>query len=350
MAEIRPFGPDDLHAVAALLQANLPPWTTPEEIPNSLAATYLDDPWRDPELPSLVAFEGGEIIGFVGAQVRRFRFGDRTLRGVCASHLTVDPNRRGGGTGALLLRRLLTGGQDLSFSDSANEEVVRIWQVLGGRLDAARSCDWMVVLRPMRWMLPIAAAALPGRSADSERLPVRALPFGALKPRRAHPAPEPDVTSADASSAEIVELMPEMARKIPLRVEYDEGFLEHLCRNVESQYGRLVRRIVRRGESSLGWYAYVPRPGGSSHVLQCLASGQNAPAVLADLLRDARGRRSAVLAGRLEPHLARPLGDLGPVLGLARQPVLHSHDPEILAALASGDSVLSQLDSEWFVP
>jgi hypothetical protein len=72
--------------------------------------------------------------------------------------------------------------------------------------------------------------------------------------------------------------------------------------------------------------------------------------VLADLLRDARGRRSAVLAGRLEPHLARPLGDLGPVLGLARQPVLHSHDPEILAALASGDSVLSQLDSEWFVP
>src|SRR5436305_1598 len=148
MAEIRPLERADLPSVATLLEANLPAWTGEEDLRKSLADTYLDAPWCDPELPALVAAEGGQLIGFIGAQPRRFRFGERTLRAVCPSHLTVDPNSRAGATGALLFRRLLTAGQDFTFSDTANDEVARMCRAFGGDLDHSRAFDWMVVLRP----------------------------------------------------------------------------------------------------------------------------------------------------------------------------------------------------------
>src|SRR5918992_847151 len=180
MAEMRPLERDDLHAVAALLRANLT--ETPEEQIRRDITGFMDDPWADPELPSLVAVQDGEIIGFVGAQVRRFRFEDRVLRAVCPSHLTVAAGKRGGAAGALLLRKFLTSGQDFTFSDTANDEVARIWQALGGRLDHARAFDWMLVLRPLRWAGSLAATA-GRRRVLSSRIAVGAFPFRAVRPR-----------------------------------------------------------------------------------------------------------------------------------------------------------------------
>jgi hypothetical protein len=36
------------------------------------------------------------------------------------------------------------------------------------------------------------------------------------------------------------------------------------------------------------------------------------------------------------------------ILGFARQPVIHSRDPELLATLGTAGSLLTRLDSEWF--
>jgi hypothetical protein len=349
MAEIRPFRRADLPAVAALLAANLPPWTEEERIPRSLAGTYLESPWTDEELPSLVASDHGEVIGFVGCQVRRFRFDDRRLRGVCPSHLTVDPDRRGGAAGALLLRRLLTAGQDFSFSDTANEEVIRMWRAFGGQLDSARGCDWMVVLAPLRWLRRIAAAKLRRRAPGPDQVPVSALPFqAARRGKRALPERDPGVSGEDVDAATIVAHLPAMTAGFRLRVDYDQRFLSHLFGEMESQFGHLVRRLVRRGERPLGWYAYVTRPGGTSRLLHLMAGERDADAVLNELLNHAREQGSAVVTGRLEPHLSGPLQHLQPVLGFARQPVIHSHDPEVRAILATSSSLLTQLDSEWF--
>ena len=75
----------------------------------------------------------------------------------------------------------------------------------------------------------------------------------------------------------------------------------------------------------------------------------DADAVLADLVAHARDQGSAVLAGRHEPQLTALLQRRLPVLGFAQRPVIHSHDSEILAAAASGASLLTRLDGEWFV-
>ena len=91
----------------------------------ALVGLMLDHPWADEELPSLVAEEGGEIVGFVGVQARRMRMDGRSIRGVCCTHAVVAPDRRGGAVGALLLSRVLKGPQDVTWADSATDTVAR---------------------------------------------------------------------------------------------------------------------------------------------------------------------------------------------------------------------------------
>jgi hypothetical protein len=356
MAEIRALEPEDLPAVAALLHANLTPDTPEDQISEDVKARLLDDPWREEELPSLVSTgDDGAVIGFIAGQVRRFRFDDRELRGVCCSDLTVAADQRGGAAGALLLRRLLTAGQDITFSDTANPGVARMWQTFGGYLDHARACDWMVVLRPARWFGGLASGAIRRKDLGRGQIPVPALPFQAMRRRSgrwALPERDPEAIGEDVDAATIVEQLPEMSRGFRLRVDYDVDFLDHLFGQVESRFGRLERRIVRRDGRPIGWYAYLPDPRGVSRVMHLLAGGpdRDADAVLADLVAHAGEQGSAVIAGRHEPHITQVLHrGLNPVFGFAQRPVVHCHDPELLAILATSDSVLTRLDGEWFV-
>ena len=321
-------------------------------MPHWLAGMFLESPWVDGELPSLVAESGGEVVGFVGCHARRFRFDDRLLRAVCTSHLTVAPSSRGGAAGVLLLRRALTAGQDFSFSDTANDEVVRIWQALGGQLDHGRSCDWMAVLRPARWIGALGRDTL-GRRLRPEQIPVGALPFRAARRRASRwaiPDPQPGVGSEEADAAAIVANLGRLAQGFRLRPAYDEAFLRHTFAQMELQFGSLVRRLVRRGERPLGWYLYAPGDRGVSRILHVDVADREADAVLGDLIGHAAAQGSAVVYGRHEPHLTRYLQEQRPILGFARRPVIHCHDPELLATVASERSLVTLLDGEWFEP
>src|SRR3954471_2589116 len=166
-ATIRPFAPGDLAGVAALLRAYLPSPPAPD-LERFLAATLLEDPWADPELPSLVAEQAGAVVGFIARQPRRMVLDGEPLRAVCCSHLTVAPEHRPGALGARLARACLDGRQRLTVSDSAGDVVVRLWRVLGGDVDSMRACEWMLVLRPGRYAARLA------------RAPVGAVPYQAL--------------------------------------------------------------------------------------------------------------------------------------------------------------------------
>lgn len=350
MSAIRALQHDDLPGVVRLLRQHLEGW---EGDAGSLAATLLDHPWADPELPSLIAESTeGRIAGFIGAQTRRVRFEKRELRGVCCSHLVVDPASRGAATGALLLGGLVRGGQDLTWSDSANEEVARMWTIFGGRVDGTRACDWMLVLRPLRWGGGTIAAAARRRELDRGLVPVAALPLQAVGRRlleRAHPAGADGVRGEDAGAAEIAELVARTSPRVRLRLDWDEAALAHTFARFEAERGPLVRRIVRHGDRPIGWYAYHPQPGGVARVLHLGVEQRDADAALGELIEHARGRGSAVIAGRSEPHLEPALRRRFAILGFARKCVVHAGDPRVDLALASSASLLSQLDGEWYV-
>jgi len=349
MTEIRPLERADLPAVTALLESRLPWWTHDESF---LPQTLIDSAWADPDLPSLVALDGnGDIVGFIGAQARRMHLDDRDLRGVCCAHLVVSADRRAGPAGALLMRRLLSGQQDLTWTDSPTDAVVRIWRAFGGHMDHPRSCDWMLVLRPFRWARGIVTAKA-RRAPVREVLPVAALPIQASGGRfvpRAFPSPPAGVIGENATAAAIVEHLPILTRGVRLSVAYDQPYLDQLFTQVESAMGPLVRRVVRRDDDPIGWYAYLSRPGGASRVLHLCAPEAEVEAVVAELTEHARADGSAALTGRLEPHLEGPLRRRLAVIGFARQPVIHVHDPEVHALLATSSSLLTHLDGEWYV-
>lgn len=350
MAAIRPFERADLPAVAALLREHLD--GTAEVTEELLADTLLDDPWADPETPSLVATgDDGRTAGFIGAMPRRMRAGDRELRAVCCSHLVVAPEARNGATGALLLRRLMAGPQELTWSDTASDVVLRMWRAFGGWPDHSRSSDWMLVLRPGRWVATIAASGARRRAVGRELIPVGALPLhaaGSRLLRRAIPEPD-DVTGRAATAAEIADVAASMRVVTDLAAAYDAGYLEHAFAVIERTLGHVERRIVLRGGGPVGWYVTVDRRGGASRLLALGATVSEHDAVLADATRNARACGRTVLTGRLEPRLEEPLRRRLAVLGLARRPVVHTRDPALRGLLAGGSASIAQLDGEWFV-
>lgn len=349
MTDIRPLQKTDLPTVAALLRAHLPGWRLSESV---LSGIMLDHPWADEELPSLVAIdEDDEVIGFVGAHVRRMRLDGQPIRAVCATHVVVAPDSRAGAAGFHLLGRILRGPQDVSFSDSATDAVMSIWRTLGGYVDYARTCDWMLVLQRGRWFRGVMRAVARRQPVGRTLVPVGALPFQALGRRLLpgeHPETPPDVAGEPITAAAIIEHLPALTSRLRLAVEYDEQHLDHLFLQVESFWGPVVRRLVRRGERPIGWYAYVPRPGGASRVLHLAALERQAGAVLAELVTHAKAEGSAVLTGRGEPHLMEPLSRRFAVFGVARRPILHTKNPELAAVLATDSSLLTRLDGEVF--
>jgi hypothetical protein len=346
MHSIRHLEARDLPGVVALMRAHLPPPVHDEAF---LASSLLEPPEADPETPSLVAVdEQGAIVGFLAGPARRLSLDGRPLRAVCCSHLVVAESARTSATGVQLMRRLLAGPQDLSFTDSANDAAARLWRALGGHLDHSRSLDWMLVLRPGRLLGSIAAAAL-RRGPLRRSLPVDAVPAQVVGRRllpRAFPALDPSVEGAPASAAEIVEALPAASGRIRLRGDHSVEYLERAFYYLRERH-ELVTRIVRQAGRPIGWYAYVTRPGAAGRAIHVSADQRRIDAVFGELLGDARERGCAAMSGRLEPHLERSLRDRAAAAGFARRTVFHARDPEVAAILASSSSLLTQLDGEW---
>ncbi|MDP9276866.1 MAG: hypothetical protein M3O76_01485 [Actinomycetota bacterium] len=352
MTEIRSLEREDLPAVAALLRANLPGWSGDEHF---LAVQTIDHPWADEAFSSLVAVdEAKNVIGFIGAQVRRMRLDGAAVRGVCCTQLAVDHDSRNTAAGAFLLKRMISGAQELTWSDGATDPVVRMWGAFGGHAEHSRACDWMLVLRPARWVGGALGALARRRSVRRNLGPVAALPFqaaGSWIVPSPHPDPPGDVVSEEATTAALVESLPAITSGIRFWVDHDEAHLDHMFRELEQFYERpLVRRLVRHRRRPIGWYAYMHLKGAVAHVLHLAANERQADAVLGELVAHARDTGTAVLAGRAEPHLAGPLSRRFAVLGFARHPVMHATDPKLGAVLATGSSLLTRLDGEPFTP
>src|SRR4051794_11805201 len=268
-ATIRPFAPADLAAVAGLLRAHLAPAPAPD-LERFLAATLIDDPWADPELPSLVAEQAGAVVGFIARQPRRLELDGEPLRAVCCSHLTVAPEYRPGALGARLARACLDGPQRLTVSDSAGDVVVRLWRVLGGDVDTARACEWMLVLRPARY-----TARLP-------RAPVGAVPLHALwrHTRRRGLVPEPGVRSEPADPAALAEQLGALTARLRLRPAADPAHLGHVLGTLAATGRHAECRIVRRDGRPIGLWACLVRPGGAAQVLALVGRDQEGASVL----------------------------------------------------------------------
>lgn len=351
---IRPVERDDLAQVVELYQRAMrsdrhraPPGLAPY-----FERTLLDQPWADPEIPSLVyETDDGRILGFIGSHVRRLIFDERPIRMGVAGQLVSKADKSHLAVGAMLVRRYLSGPQDLTITDGATEVVHEMWVRLGGHVLHPGSVVWTRLLRPSRavgdrWL----------RREGRERWQGVAEPvfsvLDAATARVTRPAPRDVAVEAEELTARaLIEHQPEVIGQARLRVDYDEAIVEWLFREMAAVHtrGTFVRRLLRGAGGVLGWYVAYLQPRGLSYVMEVAAKTGATGTVLDCLFADAWQSGATALEGRLEPALYEPLSKRRCLLRYGTRALFHSRDPDVEAAMALGNSALTRLDGEWWM-
>jgi hypothetical protein len=357
MAEIRALERSDLPEVANLYEqvARSGASQAPPGLAGYFEDTFLDYPWADPEIPSLVYVDDGRITGFLGANVRRFTYDGEPVRLAISGQLVTDPEVRSRAAGAFLLRRFLDGPQDLTITDTASDQARRIWEGLGGETLHLGSIGWARVFSPLRSVWDFKTRSGGGRMTPVVKPVLSAADaVGSLVARKAL-----RVSAAPGSTEPLTaELMGEhlaaVAKPYRLRPSYDDAegtawLLREIAR--VAPRGELVARLVRNAEGrAQGWFVYYHRPGGIAQALAVAGAGNDVGDVLDALLADAREHGAVAVQGRVEPHLLDRLPERRALFHKSGYlPLIHSPRPELLHAIHSGRALLTRLAGEWWM-
>jgi hypothetical protein len=352
---IRPLQREDIAQVASLFGfVRTGSWRPRPQLAAYFERVFLDHPWADPEIPSLVyETEAGGIAGFIGSHVRRLRFDGDRIRAGYSSHLFSHPDVRARGAGALLLRQYLNGPQDVTITDGGNLVVRRMWEQLGGHTALLSSLSWTQLFRPARLLGDRCLLRL-GRSGWAPLArPLWALVDGLAARQRWVPlrVADPRTQATDLTPRAVVDHLPSVADRLRLYPDYDERFLEWLFDELRAvrDRGQLIAQLVSdQGGRVLGWYVMYLQAGDVSQVMQVAAAERDVDAVLAHLLHDAWRRGAASLQGRLEPRLFEPLVRQRCQIRGASRVLVHARDPQITAAIVLGEAMLTRMDGEWW--
>ena len=366
MGAIRTFERADVPAVCRLYERVFRSGTAepPPQLLGYFERTSFDCPWADSAIPALV-YEGpdGEVIGFIGSQVRRLRMDGRAIRLACSGPLVAAPEARKRGVGALLLRRYLAGPQDITITDGATDEVLRIESGLGGQALTHASISWLKVFRPGtataswashgdRW--PGLGRALrfvaPALDAAARTLDARAP--GRFRNRAQLVPPRPDAEAAPLTVDALLEQLGKAARTLRVHPDYDAAYLHWLFAELEAVdfRGTPVRHLVHdRNGRVVGWYVYFLAPGGVAQVMQVAAPNGHADLVLDHLFWHAASEGAAAVQGRFEPALLGALRNHWCLLSRSQLALVHTDDQVLLGLLGSPKSLLTRLEGEWWM-
>jgi len=253
------------------------------------------------------------------------------------------------------MSQLLSGPQELSLTDDANDAARRLWESLGGECSPIYSLRWTRPLRPCRYAARRLARGAIGRGVVFAARPLLAAAdaITARLPGPTRVAPPPG-TLEPMDARTMVAHLEEVLGGHALRPVYDDASLQWLFAQLaEKAICGALRQVLVRGPTGqvAGWFVYCLNAGGTSAVIQVAARRSAEKTVLRFLFWDAWRHGSSALAGRVEPWLVDALGGANWAIlrWLHQWTLLHSRRPEILHAIERGDAVLSHLDGEWWL-
>ncbi|MYZ49551.1 hypothetical protein [Propylenella binzhouense] len=353
MSEVRSLVPGDIPAVARLFQKTFRDGSAPSPaLEDHLAEIFLQHPWQDPELVSKVAAGADGVTGFIGVLPARMRFAGRTVRAAVAGSLMVEAPDADPTAGARLVRSFVSGPQELSITETANDLSRGLWDRLRGVTIPAGAFDWLKPLKPAGFLTALAAEVVPAfgplrhlaRPVDA---PLAAW-FG-RGARRPAPSRRGARAVAPAGPAEFAEAVLSLARSYALAPDWDQGSLSWFLGQSEhkDRFGPTVRRIVvePRG-AEIGAFVYHGRPRGIARVLNLFASPGDEMRVVSALIEEARAAGHAGLRGRGDPRLLDALARHNAILFHRASLIVHSKDRALIDAIAAGDALVTGLAGE----
>lgn len=358
MSGIRPAVDADIPAVADMFQRILRKVERP--VPPALE-TYLGDLFgdaarTDPELVSKVHVRGdGRVSGFLGVLPLPMEIGGRQIRAAVCGTFMVDAHEDDPFAGARLLRDVLSGPQDLSFSETSNDVSTAMWRKMRASVMPDYSLEWLRIMRPASFMLEMASS----RAAALRLLkPVVAPLDGILirgKETQSWAAYRPLADKADALADEdaaeedLAAVIPGLLSSFDLRPLWSEEALALMLAHArrKANHGARVQRIVRtRSGKPVGLFIYYGDPGRIGRVVQIMAVPGQEGTVIDRLLKHAHERRMVAMRGRTQPALLDAMIGRKFAFVHASSTVVHCRDLELLQPFYTGKAFVNGLAGE----
>jgi hypothetical protein len=358
--EILPCTKEHIPGVAALLaEGGVPSGpANPEAMVRYLEQVYLDNPWHDPELSSLVCADAsGRIDGFLGVVARPMALRGRPVRAAASSNFRVRGGDRGGPRNPLiamrLLKRFFEGPQDLSVANGANPLSKKVWEGCGGLSVPLYSLDWFRPIRPARALLELAAGQrsrpwprVLRRLSDAADLVARGRLARALRDDGGAP---PVLASLDPQSAV------DRLAGVPgfdLTPRYDASsfaWLLDMCGNKAIGRGLRAMAVSEPNGRDMGWFVYYEKRDRVAEVVQLVAVEGRLEAVLRAAIADAAAQGLALLRGDVDGHDLQAYRDALCLLNTGRWMLIHSRRKAIVDSFMRGSALFSGLDGERWI-
>ena len=332
----------------------------PDELARYLEDVYLDNPWYDPELPSLVCADGGgRIEGFLGVVARPMLLrGGQSIRAATSSNFRVRGGEHGGPRNPLiamrLLKRFFEGPQDLSVANGANPLSKKIWEGCGGVSVPLCSLDWFRLIRPARGLLELAAGqrSRPWPHGLRRLTDLADLVAGSRLARRA-------MTDDRGRAPVLSELDPQAAvdhlARAPgfdLVPRYDAASFAWLLQRCRAKAigGRLRAMAVSEPQGrEIGWFVYYEKRLRVGEVVQLVAAEGRLEAVLRAAIGDAAAQGLALLRGDVDAKDLQAYREALCLLNTGRWMLVHSRRQPIVDSFMRGSALFSGLDGERWI-
>jgi hypothetical protein len=355
MPETRPLIAQDIPSVASMFQ-NILRKNKKSSAPSLQAYIkdiFLDVQDKHPELPSRVHInDQGQVTGFLGVMPMRMELNGRTLKAAVCGSFMVEAHESDPFAGARLLRSVLSGPQDLSFTETSNDLSTAMWAKMNAHALPGYSLEWLRVLRPAAFMVQATSLGV---------LRPLAKPVDAMLSRMGSkdqknwicykPMPEKAdaFTDHDATEDEIAETIPLLLQPFALRPQWTAEELRIMLVHArrKSRHGERVQHIVKtRAGKTVGLFIYYGDAGHIGRVVQIMAQPGAEGIVLDRLLRQAYMRGMSALRGRVQPRLLDAM--LGRKIGFvhAASTIVHTNQPDICNALTQGTAFINGFAGE----
>ncbi len=353
MSQIRNCTADDIPAIARIFQKTFRDArkNAPLSLQDCLREVLFGHPGHDPELPSRVyVTPDGSVCGFIGVLPLRMSFRGRAVRAAVPTSLAVDDPKQHPLAGAKLVRAFLSGPQDISISEPANALSQGLWERIGGETVPSESMEWMRVFHPAGLALAMLGDSWPVRMARPgvhilDRMADR-LAGGYFS---AAAAPRSFHHDADVGDDLLLKHIPEFAASYALHPLWDDATLKWMLNHASQNRtrGPLFRRMVYRDvETPVGCYLYHGRPNKVAWVMQVLARPDALEPVLDSLFAHAWRNGSVAIKGRTQLRLLDPLMRRNCFFFRRHSAMIHSRDPELVAAVREGKAITSGFAAE----